>query len=248
MYNGEHSIIFCPPDSLEGVNTWDDWHLIPTSRPTMPTPGAQTKYVEIPGMDGSYDISDYLASDIKFSDRSGNFEFVVDNGHENWLTIYRNILTYLHGQRLRMILTDDPLWYWEGRFSLNEWRSEPARSKISIDFRVNPFKRSIYGDWVENVEWDPFNFETDVDYSALWHINVTSTPSTIDIEAYGVRNVLVVRLVSGSSVTASFGGVTKTVTAVGGTAALGISNRIGKTTLTLSGNGVADIGWQKASL
>jgi hypothetical protein len=249
MYEGLHSIVFetIGTGETESRHTWEDWFLIPTSRPTMRLPGAQNRFVDIPGMNGSYDLSDYLTSDVTYSDRSGSFEFVVDNDHADWLTIYREIATFLHGQRLRMILTDDPTWYYEGRFTLDEWKSEKTNSQISISYRVAPFKYSTYADYAENVLWDPFCFERDMDYSLFWHVQVSGSAKTLDVESYGAKNALIVRGVSGS-VTASFGGITATVNTAGQEKALGDGPRVGKSTLTLTGNGTVDVGWRKLSL
>lgn len=251
VYNGEHSITFGEGEIengvLEGANTWETWYLIPSSRPTMSVPAAQNKYVEIPGMNGSYDISSYLTTDVTYSDRSGSFEFVVDNDHADWMTIYRDILTYLHGQPMKMILSDDPDWYYIGRFSVNQWKSDPARSSVTIDYRVQPFKYSVYPAFVENQIWDIFNFERDTDWSLFWHININDT-SEYAIKSYGVRDSMTVRLVEGSSITASFGGVTETLTTAGEEVILGNGNRSGESKLTLSGTGIVDVGWNKTSM
>lgn len=247
-YYGDHAITFSSLDGSVSKNTWEDWYLIPTSRPTMSIPGAQNKFVEVPGMDGSYDISDYLRADTAYTDRSGSFEFVVDNDHTEWLAVYRALVTFLHGQRLKMILSDDPQWYYEGRFTVDEWKSEPARSKVTISYRVAPFKYSIYEDFAQNVLWDPFCFERDMDYSVLYHITLSNETKEIDIENYGVRNMIMVKLASGSGGTASFCGVSKPVNTVGTSVTLGQSGRIGKDKLTITGSGKFDVGWRKLSM
>lgn len=248
MYDGTHALIFGPTDGSAGKNTWTDWFLIPTSRPTMSPPGAQNRFVEIPGMNGSYDLSNYLTDDITYTDRSGSFEFIVDRDKTDWLTAYRTISVYLHGQRLRVTLTDDPEWYYEGRFTLDEFKSEPQYSKIVISYRVSPFKISVYSSFVQDILWDPFNFDLDDDWSAFWHIQSTAAATTYNVESYGLRFKLDVRLVSGGPVTASFGGVTKTLTTAGVIEQLGDSKQTGTTVLTLTGDGVVDVGWRKVSL
>lgn len=254
-YNGEHAVIFGDGDFTDGifkmtrsVNTWNNWFLIPTSRPTLSTPGPQTKFVDIPGMNGGYDISDYLTPNMVFTDRSGSLEFVVDNEHADWLTIYLEIATYLHGQKMKMILADDPEWYYEGRFNLDEWKSEQKNSKIAISYRVYPFKKSIYSAFAENLYWDTFCFERDMDWSQFWHVTVSSTPKVLEVTSYGTPNELQIRLVSGTSVTAAFGGTSITVTRTGRITTLGSGDRSGVTELTLSGSGIVDVGWQKLSL
>lgn len=142
-----------------GTNTWDDWYLIPTSRPNVASPGVSTNLVEIPGRHGSLDMSEWLTNGIVYGDRSGSWEFAVDNDHEGWVSIKSKILKFLHGQRMKCVLEDDPGWYYIGRFSLNEWRSESWYSTIVINYVLEPYKYNINagGDWL----WDPFNFETD---------------------------------------------------------------------------------------
>ena len=255
MYDGKHSITFGSGEIvdgiLEGENTWTAWHLIPSSRPTMSMPSAQNKFVEIAGMNGSYDISDYLTPNITFADRSGNFDFVVDNDHEDWLTIYRKISTYLHGQPMKMILADDPEWYYVGRFSVDTWKSDAIRSSISITYRVSPFKYSVYSAFVDNVVWDLFCFERDMDWSLLYHVEVSAdNPKTFIIDPYGVWDQLQAKLISGTPVTFTYNGQSFVAQNPGDTVTLTSGSRDGGKDLEISTtrSAVVDIGWQKISL
>lgn len=141
-------------------NTWDDWYLIPSSRPLVNPPPVKTAYVEIPGGDGILDLTTAMTGKPMYSNRTGSWEFYVENGHIGWSALYSNIMDYLHGEKLKCILDDDPMYYYEGRFSVNQWRSDPAQSKIVIDYNLAPYKlyTTAYEDWL----WDPFNFETGV--------------------------------------------------------------------------------------
>lgn len=143
-----------------GMNTWRDWYLIPTTRPIVAQAGVSTSFVDIPGRrDGPFDMTEYLTGGIVYGARSGSFQFIVDNDHEYWETIRSKIVNFLHGKRMKMCLEDDPAFYYEGRFSVNEMRSEAAYSTITIDYALGPYKYYINagGDWL----WDPLNFETD---------------------------------------------------------------------------------------
>lgn len=142
-------------------NTWDDWFLIPSSRPVFNPPKVKTVYVDIPGADWHLDMSESLTGEVVYEGREGSLEFIVDNGHRTWSELYSDIMDYLHGQQMRAILEDDPSYYYEGRFAVNQWKSDPHNSKITIDYNVAPYKFELFSsleDWL----WDPFNFETGV--------------------------------------------------------------------------------------
>lgn len=153
-----HSIIF------GDKNTWADWCLIPSSRPVFAPPKPKTKFVDIPGGDWHLDLSTVLTGDVAYSARTGSIEFIVDNGlysdyrAEHWHLLYSEILDYLHGRYLKATLEDDLGYYYEGRFTVNQWKSDPENSKITIDYTVNPYKlegTSSLEDWI----WDNFCFE-----------------------------------------------------------------------------------------
>lgn len=147
--------------TLGDKNTWDDWHLIPKSRPLFNPPSVKTNYVEIPGGDGSLDLTTILAGRPVYKNRTGSWKFYVEDGFKDWAVLYSEIMTYLHGKKLKAILEDDPDYYYEGRFAVNAWQSDPNWSIITIDYEVAPYKRSLVSagnDWL----WDTFNFETDV--------------------------------------------------------------------------------------
>lgn len=130
-------------------NSWTDWHLVASSRPVISPPPVKTQYVEIPGADGSIDLTDALAGRPAYGDREGSIDFVVlndynlDNYDYNWIDVYTSIMQYLHGRRMTMVLEDDPLYYYEGRFSVNSWKSDQNNSTITIDYHVSPYKYRI---------------------------------------------------------------------------------------------------------
>lgn len=162
-----------PPESGETrtnvYNTWDSWHLIPSSRPVVQPPPVKTKSVEIPGADGQLDLTEILAGAPLYGNRSGGFDFYVQPDWYNsdtgrwetwdWTTAYQTIMGVMHGQRMYMILEDDSDYYYSGRFSVNSWKSNKDYAQITINFDLDPFKWSIMStvdDWL----WDPFDFET----------------------------------------------------------------------------------------
>lgn len=124
-------------------NTWDDWRLIPSSRPVFNPPAQKVKTLDIPGGDGLIDLSQALTGYPVYQNRTGSIEFYVMNDFKPWQNAYSDIMDYLHGQTMRAILEDDPEYYYEGRFTINTWKSEKDWSKIVFDYSVAPYKWSI---------------------------------------------------------------------------------------------------------
>lgn len=160
-----HSITFYPEneplDSVYAKNTWDDWHLIPSSRPVIVPPEQKTTIVDVPGSYGTIDASNSLAGYPVYGLREGSLSFYVMNDYEDWATLYSKIQNYLNGENFKMILEDDASYYYYGRITVSEWQSDPNFSGVSISYHVYPFKKervSSDEDWL----WDPFNFETDI--------------------------------------------------------------------------------------
>ena len=155
MYNKEHSISFAytSGNSVVLKNTWQHFHLIPTSRPVVNPPEVKTNYVDIPGANGSLDYTEVLDG-VKYGNRTGSWEFMVANGYAEWYEVYNEILSFFHGKMFKVQLCDDKTYYYEGRLSVNQWKSDQKYSTITIDYNFNPYKmpaRSTSGVPLPNV-------------------------------------------------------------------------------------------------
>lgn len=153
--------------NIGDINTYDDWHLVATSRPVIAMPTPKTQYIDIPGANGTIDLSSSLTGYPVFNDRTGSLEFYVLNDYQSWTDLHDKIASYLHGKRLRLSLEDDPKYYYEGRLKFNSWKSEKSYSRVIIDYTLDPYKYCInnsYDDWL----WDPFDFEDDAILEAFF--------------------------------------------------------------------------------
>lgn len=132
-----HSIIFG-----NKKNTWDDWHLVPKSRPVVNPPKVKTNYVDIPGSNGSLDLTEAITSEPVYEDRTGNWTFIVVNGYGDWVTRQSDIINFLHGKRMKVVLEDDPDYYYEGRLTLETWTSnnDGTWSDVTIGYVLDPYK------------------------------------------------------------------------------------------------------------
>lgn len=217
-------------------NTWDDWHLIPSSRPLFNPPSVKENTVDIPGGDGVLDLTASLAGRPTYNNRTGSWTFYVQNGFKDWTVLYSEIMVYLHGQTFTAVLEDDPGYYYEGRFSVNSWKSDKDYSQIVIDYNVGPYKKDASGtgsDWL----WDPFNFETGVirNYKNLSVL----TSLTVTVIGDMMENVPTI-IASASGMQVEYEGETYSLSK-GANTIPKIILRSGENTLTFTGEGIITI-------
>ncbi|MBR1703093.1 MAG: hypothetical protein IJ716_14295 [Lachnospiraceae bacterium] len=138
IYDGAHGI------TIGDKHTWQDFKMAPTARPWVEPPGVKTEYVDIPGAHGSLDYTEIL-NGVKYTNRQGSWEFIINPEVtvNNWAAVYSQLLAYLQGKQFRIILDDDPEYYYLGRVSINKWKSDQYYSTIVLDYNVEPFKYPI---------------------------------------------------------------------------------------------------------
>lgn len=154
-YNGEHSVTFGEK------NSWTDWHLIPTQKPTISPPSIKTKQVDIPGAHGVIDLTTVLTGYPVYGNRTGSLEFILAPGFEYWENVKTTATEYLRGRVMNMYLADDPDHFYSGTFHVSSFKSDARNNGITIDYDLYPFKHDLTAsddEWL----WDPFNLESGV--------------------------------------------------------------------------------------
>lgn len=144
------------------MHTLKDWGLGWTAI-DLGFPEAKTYEQDIPGADGVLDLTEALtAGDVKYKNRSLSLEFEApDEDFYSWSSLISEIANYLVGQRLKIILDNDPQFYYMGRLIMDVEKTEKENSKLVISGEVDPYKYELYSsleDWI----WDTFNFETGI--------------------------------------------------------------------------------------
>lgn len=174
-YDGTHGISFYkygtdenPLGELIG-HTWKKWGLVPKSRPFVVPPEKKVTTIDIPGADGSLDVSETLTKWPVYNNRTGSWSFYVTdyNNHEgivqdnndqnvldnvydpirdtvldNWSGMYTRFLNSLHGKTLAIVLDDDPDYYYKGRVTISQWDSpnDGTLSGVTISYDLYPYK------------------------------------------------------------------------------------------------------------
>ena len=132
-----HSVIIRVDDTF--INTYDAWHLIPSSRPVISPPIERTKFVTVGGRSGNLDYSQSLTHKPVFDNRTGKIEFYVENDWwTDWEIAYTTITEALQGKRVELALEDNPLHYYKGLLWVNGWKSQKGNSTITLEYNLQP--------------------------------------------------------------------------------------------------------------
>ena len=156
VYNGSHAITFIVDNDRKDVsfNTWKTWHMAPKSRPYVESPKVKESYIDVPASDGSLDYTDILTGKAVYANRTGSWEFIIDNGYSQWYDVYTDVLLKLHGKKVdRIILDDDPTYYWKGRLFVTGNFSPRDYNMITISYNLDPYKRLVNSEEVHWWKW-----------------------------------------------------------------------------------------------
>ena len=160
IYKGEHSVTFTKGSVSK--NTWDDWGLIPSSRPSEPVNGVWSKGVSIDGVNGQEDLvrrqpyhavnSTALLNDAINNDNpayiksnngydllmsaQGSLAFLIADQNTSFFAKRQEILNFLHNQSMTMVFRDDPSKTYTVRVTVDAFDSGAKYSSMSINYTV----------------------------------------------------------------------------------------------------------------
>ena len=111
---------------------------------SIPPASPKTTYVEIPGADGSVDLTE-AHGEVKYSDRTGaKFTFYMnpagDLSEFAWEEKKKQISNLLNGLRCNITVDKDPDYYWQGRCTVNEHSCNKKLRKFVVGARLAPYK------------------------------------------------------------------------------------------------------------
>lgn len=118
-------------------HSFSDWNLI-LSAADIPPAVPKTSYVDIPGGDGSIDLTEALG-EVRYSNRECVFTFTVFP-YEDFEAKKTLISNLLNGKRFKIRLDKDPDYYWEGRCDVNGYSQNKRLRKITVRAIVAPYK------------------------------------------------------------------------------------------------------------
>lgn len=127
---------------FDNLHSYTDFRLLLTSK-KIEVPATKTETIEVAGADGVLDLTDFFG-EVKYSNRHLTFEFATNVDKNEFITLFSEIQNALHGKRMKIILDDDPDFYYIGRVSVNEWQADRNIGLVTISCDCEPYKYKLY--------------------------------------------------------------------------------------------------------
>ena len=183
-------------------HTYKDWNLILIST-DIGFPDPKTETIDIPGADGELDFSEVLTGDISYNNRTISIQLEMVDKFENWRNKISEISNYLHGKKLKIIFDEDPSFYYFGRLSVNDFKSNKSTGTITIEANVEPYKYDLFSsleDWL----WDPFNFDNGI----INETNNLQVDGELEVKIVGRRKKVIPKITCDNELQLLFNGQT----------------------------------------
>lgn len=124
------------------LHSYRDLNLILTEK-EIGSPEPKVETIDIPGSDGVLDLTEFFG-EVKYGNRKLTFVFSTVVPQSQFMELFSEVQSALHGQKMKITLDADPEWYYIGRIAVSEWRSEKRIGQLTIECDCEPFKQSIY--------------------------------------------------------------------------------------------------------
>lgn len=146
-YHEEHDVCFWKKTfgggdySIEKPTfAWQDWGLIPNSRPYISTPKANYTIAQVPDSSNRINITEYMPGGMTYESRTGEWQFAIDHTNELWKDWYKGyyeIENYFHGNRFLVSLNDDPEKIYEGRIAISSYEAGDNYSSVTLSYDLD---------------------------------------------------------------------------------------------------------------
>lgn len=121
-----------------GVHSHRDLLLIQQSVEVQPAE-PKLNLVNIPGADGSKDLSEQPAGRVVYKDRKISWTFALYPG-ENWDTKHSQVSNAINGRRVKITLDTDPDYYYLGRVVVKKYKVDNTLRQITVEATCQPYK------------------------------------------------------------------------------------------------------------
>lgn len=109
------------------------------------TPAPDLHLIDVPGRTAPLDLTEaLLAGYIHYKTRTITMRLAAvqkaGSPPVKWQTLCSSLLSRLHGQRLRCVLSNDPQFYYEGRWTVDFRQRSRWKADVTITGICDPYK------------------------------------------------------------------------------------------------------------
>lgn len=141
-----------------GKKSYDDWGLILTEYPNIEPPEPRTYTVDVPGGNGSVDLTEAFGG-VTYEDRTLEFKFKTVKKRDDIPELLQEIQSFLHGKRMQIVLDSDPEYYYDGRVTVDGYEmsgnNEATALYLNISAVAYPFKLGAEAEKTVMLEFMP---------------------------------------------------------------------------------------------
>lgn len=202
--------------TINGLHTYNDLGMVAQEIPVIAPPPLKVQTLEIPGADGSIDLTQALAGRELYGRRRGSVRFAAPGviwtagspAPSDYVPFYRSLLRSIHGKLRRCVLDDMPDYYMAGRWTVRSFSAAAEGSEIVLDYDLDPYLYTIpqgNRSWL----WTVANTPDPVHY-AVYYVNEyrsvsvgNSTGVTLSVSIYGTPGITMTKGGSTYTITAS---------------------------------------------
>jgi phage-related protein len=128
--------------TINDIHTFYDLNLI-LSASEIPPAEPKTTYIDIPGADGSLDLTE-ANGEVKYSDRDLKFTFtIIPDATTTFEEQRTEVVNAFNGKMCKVILDRDEDFYYQGRCSVDEYSAEKNLHQITLTIKAKPYKYKL---------------------------------------------------------------------------------------------------------
>jgi phage-related protein len=127
--------------SFLGFHSYRDFHLLLTAK-EIGAPEVKRQTIDIAGADGELDFTDYFG-EPKYTNAQHRFEFESIQPRNEQLSQFAEVKNKIHGKKGRIVLDDDPSFFYVGRCSVSKYTNEKGIGRISVECDCEPYKYKV---------------------------------------------------------------------------------------------------------
>ena len=123
------------------LHSYRDLRLILAAK-EMGAPEVKVNKIDIPGADSALDLTDFFG-EPKYDDVKHKFTFSSIEPQETFLTQFSEIKNAIHGKKVRIILDDDPSFFYLGRCFVSSFTNDKGIGSVSVECECEPYKYKL---------------------------------------------------------------------------------------------------------